>query len=192
MQSQNFTEVSCFICRSDFLSSTWSFLWHQPLRSGAKLWQRALEIKGRACGFRENLHTALRLGSIYPEKPCISSLAALEKHLKRNDRCDRKTQKKCRKRERQKGEETRTSLQFPEPQIIQDNMTTDINITQTWRRRLSAIGSTLITLVAWLGHMALCMVGEVILGVVKFILGIIISVFSTAVLIGTFVWLLTL
>ena len=30
----------------------------------------------------------------FSEKPCISSLAALERHLKRNDRCDRKTQKK--------------------------------------------------------------------------------------------------
>ena len=43
-------------------------------------------------------------------------------------------------------------------------MTTNINITQTWWRLLSAVGSTLITLVAWLGYMALCMVGEVILG----------------------------
>lgn len=39
-------------------------------------------------------------------------------------------------------------------------MTTNINITQTWWRLLSAVGSTLITLVAWLGYMALCMVGE--------------------------------
>lgn len=45
-------------------------------------------------------------------------------------------------------------------------MTTNINITQTWWRLLSAVGSTLITLVAWLGYMALCMVGEVILGIV--------------------------
>ena len=62
--------------------------------------------------------------------------ATLERHLKRNDQCDRKTQKKCRKRERQKGEETRTSLQFLEPQInlIQGYMTTNINITQTWWR----------------------------------------------------------
>ena len=29
------------------------------------------------------------------------------------------------------------------------------------RDRLSAVGSTLITLVVWLGYMALCMVGEV-------------------------------
>ena len=130
----------------------------------------------------------------FSEKPCISSLAALERHLKRNDRCDRKTQKKCRKRERQKGEETRTSLQFLEPQInlIQGYMTTNINITQTWWRLLSAVGSTLITLVAWLGYMALCMVGEVILGIVKFIFGIIISILSMVVLIGTFIWLLTL
>ena len=26
-------------------------------RAGAKVWQRALEIKGRAFGFRKNLHT---------------------------------------------------------------------------------------------------------------------------------------
>jgi len=39
-------------------------------------------------------------------------------------------------------------------------MTTNINIAQTWWRLLSAVGSTLITLVAWLGYMALCMVGE--------------------------------
>ncbi len=191
---QNFTEVSHFICCSDFLSSTWSFLWHQPLRSGAKVWQRALEIKGRAYCFRKNLHTALRLGCICSEKPCISSLVALGKHLKRNDRCDRKTQKKCRKRERQRGEETRTSLLLLEPQIIliQGNMTTNIYTTQTWWRLLSAIGSTLITLVTWLGYMTLCMVGEVILGVARLILGIITTIFSVAVLIGTFVWLLTL
>jgi len=40
--------------------------------------------------------------------------------------------------------------------------------------------------------MALCMVGEVILGIVKFIFGIIISILSMVVLIGTFIWLLTL
>jgi hypothetical protein len=39
-------------------------------------------------------------------------------------------------------------------------MTTNINITQTWWRLLSAVGSTLITLVAWLGYMALCTVGK--------------------------------
>lgn len=102
--------------------------------------------------------------------------------------------KKMSERERQKGEETRTSLQFLEPQInlIQGYMTTNINITQTWWRLLSAVGSTLITLVAWLGYMALCMVGEVILGIVKFIFGIIISILSMVVLIGTFIWLLTL
>lgn len=32
--------------------------------------------------------------AFFSVKPCISSLAALERHLKRNDRCDRKTQKK--------------------------------------------------------------------------------------------------
>lgn len=71
-------------------------------------------------------------------------------------------------------------------------MTTNINITQTWWRLLSAVGSTLITLVAWLGYMALRMVGEVILGIVKFIFGIIISILSMVVLIRTFIWLLTL
>ena len=71
-------------------------------------------------------------------------------------------------------------------------MTTNINITQTWWRLLSAVGSTLITLVAWLGYMTLGMVGEVILGVVRLIFGILISVFSVTVLIGTFIWLLTL
>ena len=71
-------------------------------------------------------------------------------------------------------------------------MTTNINITQTWWRLLSAVGSTLITLVAWLGYMALGMVGEVILGVVRLIFGILITIFSVAVLIGTFIWLLTL
>ena len=54
------------------------------------------------------------------------------------------------------------------------------------------VGSTLITLVAWLGYMALCMVGEVILGVVRFVFGILITIFSVAVLTGTFIWLLTL
>lgn len=71
-------------------------------------------------------------------------------------------------------------------------MTTNINITQTWWRLFSAVGSALITLVTWLGYMALGMVGEVVLGVVRLIFGILISVFSVVVLIGTFIWLLTL
>ncbi len=71
-------------------------------------------------------------------------------------------------------------------------MTTNIYTTQTWRRLLSAVGSTLITLGVWLGYMALCMVGEVILGVVRLIFGIIISILSLVALIGTFIWLLTL
>ena len=71
-------------------------------------------------------------------------------------------------------------------------MTTNINITQTWWRLLSAVGSTLISLVAWLGYMARCIVGEVIMGIVKVIFGIIISILSMVVLIGTFIWLLTL
>ena len=52
--------------------------------------------------------------------------------------------------------------------------------------------STNLPYMAWLGYMALCMVGEVILGIVKFIFGIIISILSMVVLIGTFIWLLTL
>ena len=71
-------------------------------------------------------------------------------------------------------------------------MTTNINITQTWLRLLSAVGSTRITLVAWLGYMALCMVGEVILGIVKFIFGIIVSIRSVVVLIGAFILLVAL
>ena len=71
-------------------------------------------------------------------------------------------------------------------------MTTNINITQTWWRLLSAVGSTLITLVVWLGYMALGMVGEVKLGVVRLIFGILITIFSVAMLIWTFIWLLTL
>lgn len=43
-------------------------------------------------------------------------------------------------------------------------MTTNINITQTWWRLLSAVGSTLITLVAWLGYMALCILCYIING----------------------------
>ncbi len=76
--------------------------------------------------------------------------------------------------------------------LIQGDMTTNINITQTWWRLFSAVGSTLITLVAWLGYMAIGIVGEVILGVMKFIFGILISVISVVVLIGTFIWLLTI
>ena len=71
-------------------------------------------------------------------------------------------------------------------------MTTNINITQTWWRLLSAVCSTLIALLAWLGCMARCMVGGVIFGIVELIFGIMISILSTVVLIGTFIWLLTL
>lgn len=166
--------------------------WHQPL---------SCRCKGMAAGFG-NKRSSLRFSKKSPHRWVVFFRKTLyfqprrpwkapetKRPMRQED-----AKKKCRKRERQKSEETRTSLQFLEPQInlIQGYMTTNINITQTWWRLLSAVGSTLITLVAWLGYMALCMVGEVILGIVKFIFGIIISILSMVVLIGTFIWLLTL
>lgn len=71
-------------------------------------------------------------------------------------------------------------------------MTTNINIGQTLWRLLSAVSTSIISLVVWLGYMALGIVGEVILGVVTFIFGITLSFLSVLVLIGTFIWLLTL
>ena len=71
-------------------------------------------------------------------------------------------------------------------------MTTNINIGQTLWRLLSAVSTSIISLVVWLGYMALGIVGEVILGVVSFIFGITLSFLSVLVLIGTFIWLLTL
>ena len=71
-------------------------------------------------------------------------------------------------------------------------MTTNINIGQTLWRLLSAVSTSIISLVVWLGYMALGIVGEVILGVVSFIFGITLSFLSLLVLIGAFIWLLTL
>ena len=71
-------------------------------------------------------------------------------------------------------------------------MTTNINIGQTLWRLLSAVSTSIISLVVWLGYMALGIVGEVILGVVTFIFGITLSFLSVLVLIGAFIWLLTL
>ena len=71
-------------------------------------------------------------------------------------------------------------------------MTTNINIGQTLWRLLSAVSTSIISLVVWLGYMALGIVGEVILGVVGFIFGITLSFLSVLVLIGAFIWLLTL
>ena len=71
-------------------------------------------------------------------------------------------------------------------------MTTNINIGQTLWRLLSAVSTSIISLVVWLGYMALGIVGEVILGVVSFIFGITLSFLSVLVLIGAFIWLLTL
>lgn len=166
--------------------------WHQPL---------SCRCKGMAAGFG-NKRSSLRFSEKSPHRWvvfCPKNLVfpaspPLKGTWNETTDATGRRKKKCRKRERQKGEETRTSLQLLEPQInlIQGYMTTNINITQTWWRLLSAVGSTLITLVAWLGYMALCMVGEVILGIVKFIFGIIISILSMVVLIGTFIWLLTL
>lgn len=71
-------------------------------------------------------------------------------------------------------------------------MTTNINIGQTLWRLLSAVSTSIISLVVWLGYMALGIAGEVILGVVTFIFGITLTFLSVLVLIGTFIWLLTL
>ena len=191
MQPKNFREVSIFICRSDFFPPHGLSFWHQPL---------SCRCKGMAAGFG-NKRSSLRFSKKSPHRWVVFFRKTLYFQPRRPWKAPetkrpmrQEDAKKCRKRERQKGEETRTSLQLLEPQInlIQGYMTTNINITQTWWRLLSAVGSTLITLVVWLGYMALCMVGEVILGIVKFIFGIIISILSMVVLIGTFIWLLTL
>ena len=71
-------------------------------------------------------------------------------------------------------------------------MTTNINIGQTLWRLLSAVSTSIISLVVWLGYMAIGIVGEVILGVVGIIFGITLSFLSVFVLIGAFIWLLTL
>ena len=71
-------------------------------------------------------------------------------------------------------------------------MTTNINIGQTLWRLLSAVSTSIISLVVRLGYMAIGIVGEVILGVVGIIFGIMLSFLSVFVLIGAFIWLLTL
>ena len=71
-------------------------------------------------------------------------------------------------------------------------MTTNINIGQTLWRLLSAVSTSIISLVVWFGYMAIGIVGEVILGVVGIIFGITLSFLSVFVLIGAFIWLLTL
>ena len=71
-------------------------------------------------------------------------------------------------------------------------MTTNINIGQTLWRLLSAVSTSIISLVVRLGYMAIGIVGEVILGVVVIIFGIMLSFLSVFVLIGAFIWLLTL
>ena len=71
-------------------------------------------------------------------------------------------------------------------------MTTNINIGRTLWRLLSAVSTSIISLVVRLGYMAIGIVGEVILGVVGIIFGIMLSFLSVFVLIGAFIWLLTL
>lgn len=165
--------------------------WHQPL---------SCRCKGMAAGFG-NKRSSLRFSKKSPHRWVVFFRKTLyfqprrpwkapeTKRPMRQEDAKKMSEKGATKRWRN---ENFPSVPGTANNLIQGYMTTNINITQTWWRLLSAVGSTLITLVAWLGYMALCMVGEVILGIVKFIFGIIIAIFSVAVLIGTFIWLLTL
>lgn len=56
VQSQNFREVSHFIAALISFPPHGLSFGINRCRAGAKVWQRALEIKGRAFGFRKNLH----------------------------------------------------------------------------------------------------------------------------------------
>ena len=56
VQSQNFREVSHFIAALIFFPPHGLSFGINRYRAGAKVWQRALEIKGQAYGFRKNLH----------------------------------------------------------------------------------------------------------------------------------------
>ena len=56
VQSQNFREVSHFIAALISFPPHGLSFGINRYRAGAKVWQRALEIKGRAFGFRKNLH----------------------------------------------------------------------------------------------------------------------------------------
>ena len=64
---KNFREVSIFICRSDFLSSTWSFLWHQSL---------SCRCKGMAAGFG-NKRSSLRFSKKSPHRWVVFFLKIL-------------------------------------------------------------------------------------------------------------------
>ena len=57
VQSKNFREVSIFIAALIFFPPHDLSYGINRYRAGAKVWQRALEIKGQAFGFRKNLHT---------------------------------------------------------------------------------------------------------------------------------------
>lgn len=165
--------------------------WHQPL---------SCRCKGMAAGFG-NKRSSLRFSKKSPHRWVVFFRKTLyfqprrpwkapeTKRPMRQEDAKKMSEKGATKRWRN---ENFPSVPGTAKNLIQGYMTTNINIIQTWWRLLSAVGSTLITLVAWLGYMALCMVGEVILGIVKFIFGIIISILSMVVLIGTFIWLLTL
>ena len=175
-----------------FLSSTWAFLWHQSL---------SCRCKGMAAGFG-NKRSSLRFSEksphrwvvFVPKNLVFPASPPLKSTWNETTDATGRRKKKCRKKERQRGEETKTSLQFLEPQIIliQGSMTTNINMGQTLWRLLSAVSTSIISLVVWLGYMALGIVGEVILGVVSYIFGITLSFLSVLVLIGAFIWLLTL
>lgn len=54
---KNFTEIYHFIAALIFFPPHGLSYGINRYRAGAKVWQRALEIKGRAFGFRKNLHT---------------------------------------------------------------------------------------------------------------------------------------
>ena len=56
VQSQNFREVSHFIAALNSFPPHGLSLGINRCRAGAKVWQQTLEIKGRAFGFRNNLH----------------------------------------------------------------------------------------------------------------------------------------
>lgn len=57
VQSKNFREIYHFIAALIFFPPHGLSYSINRYRAGAKVWQRALEIKGRALGFQKNLHT---------------------------------------------------------------------------------------------------------------------------------------
>ena len=184
---------SDFQSSSESVSLPFTSIWMQSLPYHIR-WSFPFSRKGNsgmlryckvgAFGFGENLHACapphFAPGRIFPQKPCIRSSLPLWGTWNENDRCDRKTHKKCRINERQISSETQLPQALGSALNIKTRtkMEKSVNIHRALRTTLRLMLTSVISIVFGAVGVVIGLLAKIIADVLRLLWTIVLYVLT--------------